>query len=180
MTINEKLTQIQTEFKSKKSRFNSFGKYYFRSAEDILEATKPFLKELKVSVRISEELLTMKPGSCDQPVLQCTATLYDGTDAISATAIVGVDLNQKGMQTPQQYGAASSYGKKYALGNLFLIDDTQDSDATNTHGKGNTKEKLTDKTLQQAQKYIQNRGSVTAIKSKYVVSAQQEELLNTL
>jgi hypothetical protein len=180
MTINEKLTQIQTEFKSKKSRFNSFGKYYFRSAEDILEATKPFLKELKVSVRISEELLTMKPGSCDQPVLQCTATLYDGTDAISATAIVGVDTDQKGMQMPQRYGAASSYGKKYALGNLFLIDDTQDSDATNTHGKGNTKEKLTDKTLQQAQKYIQNGGSVTAIKSKYVVSAQQEELLNTL
>tara|TARA_R100001530_G_scaffold7127_3_gene7969 strand:- start:35 stop:577 length:543 start_codon:yes stop_codon:yes gene_type:complete len=180
MTINEKLTQIQTEFKSKKSRFNSFGKYYFRSAEDILEATKPFLKELKVSVRISEELLTMKPGSCDQPVLQCTATLYDGTDAISATAIVGVDTDQKGMQMPQRYGAASSYGKKYALGNLFLIDDTQDSDATNTHGKGNTKEKLTDKTLQQAQKYIQNGGSVTAIKSKYVVSAKQEELLNTL
>jgi hypothetical protein len=180
MTINEKLTQIQTEFKSKKSRFNSFGKYYFRSAEDILEATKPFLKELKVSVRISEELLTMKPGSCDQPVLQCTATLYDGTDAISATAIVGVDTDQKGMQMPQRYGAASSYGKKYALGNLFLIDDTQDSDAINTHGKGNTKEKLTDKTLQQAQKYIQNGGSVTAIKSKYVVSAQQEELLNTL
>jgi hypothetical protein len=180
MTINEKLTQIQTEFKSKKSRFNSFGKYYFRSAEDILEATKPFLKELKVSVRISEELLTMKPGSCDQPVLQCTATLYDGTDAISATAIVGVDTDQKGMQMPQRYGAASSYGKKYALGNLFLIDDTQDSDATNTHGKGNTKEKLTDKTLQQAQKYIQNGGSVTAIKSKYVISAQQEELLNTL
>jgi len=180
MTINEKLSKIQTEFKSKKSRFNSFGKYYFRSAEDILEATKPFLKELKVSVRISEELLTMKPGSCDQPVLQCTATLYDGTDAISATAIVGVDTDQKGMQMPQRYGAASSYGKKYALGNLFLIDDTQDSDATNTHGKGNTKEKLTDKTLQQAQKYIQNGGSVTAIKSKYVVSAQQEELLNTL
>tara|TARA_R100000781_G_scaffold63223_1_gene40109 strand:- start:270 stop:812 length:543 start_codon:yes stop_codon:yes gene_type:complete len=180
MTINEKLTQIQTEFKSKKSRFNSFGKYYFRSAEDILEATKPFLKELKVSVRISEELLTMKPGSCDQPVLQCTATLYDGTDAISATAIVGVDTDQKGMQMPQRYGAASSYGKKYALGNLFLIDDTQDSDATNTHGKGNAKEKLTDKTLQQAQKYIQNGGSVTAIKSKYVVSAEQEELLNTL
>ena len=180
MTINEKLSKIQVEFKSKKSRFNSFGKYNFRSAEDILEATKPFLKELKVSVRISEELLTMKPGSCDQPVLQCTATLYDGTDAISATAIVGVDTDQKGMQMPQRYGAASSYGKKYALGNLFLIDDTQDSDATNTHGKGNTKEKLTDKTLQQAQKYIQNGGSVTAIKSKYVVSAQQEELLNTL
>jgi len=178
MTINEKLTKIQTEFKSKKSRFNSFGKYYFRSAEDILEATKPFLQESKVSVRINEELLTMKPGSCDQPVLQCTATLYDGTDTISATAIVGVDLNQKGMQTPQQYGAASSYGKKYALGNLFLIDDTQDSDATNTHGKnGTTKQKLTEAGLTKAIDYVAKGGSIDTIKNKYVVSAKQEKLL---
>ena len=178
MTINEKLTKIQTEFKSKKSRFNSFGKYYFRSAEDILEATKPFLQELKVSVRINEELLTMKPGSCDQPVLQCTATLYDGTDAISATAIVGVDLNQKGMQTPQQYGAASSYGKKYALGNLFLIDDTQDSDATNTHGKATAaKQTMTKESLAKAKEYIAKGGSLAAIKAKYVVTKKHEEML---
>jgi len=175
MTINEKLTKIQTEFKSKKSRFNSFGKYYFRSAEDILEATKPFLQELKVSVRINEELIATASGS---PVLQCTATLYDGEDAISATAIVGVDLNQKGMQTPQQYGAASSYGKKYALGNLFLIDDTQDSDATNTHGKnGTTKQKLTNESLAKAKEYIAKGGSIATIKNKYVVSAKQEKLL---
>ncbi len=178
MTINEKLTKIQTEFKSKKSRFNSFGKYYFRSAEDILEATKPFLKELDCTVVITEELLTMKPGSCDQPVLKTTATLFDGENAASATAIVGVDLNQKGMQTPQQYGAASSYGKKYALGNLFLIDDTQDSDATNTHGKnGTTKQKLTNESLAKAKEYIAKGGSIATIKNKYVVSAKQEKLL---
>ena len=178
MTINEKLTKIQTEFKSKKSRFNSFGKYYFRSAEDILEATKPFLKELDCTVVITEELLTMKPGSCDQPVLKTTATLFDGEDAASATAIVGVDLNQKGMQTPQQYGAASSYGKKYALGNLFLIDDTQDSDATNTHGKnGTTKQKLTNESLAKAKEYLAKGGSLNTIKNKYIVSAKQEKLL---
>ncbi len=178
MTINEKLTKIQTEFKSKKSRFNSFGKYYFRSAEDILEATKPFLKELNCTVVITEELLTMKPGSCDQPVLKTTATLFDGENTASATAIVGVDLNQKGMQTPQQYGAASSYGKKYALGNLFLIDDTQDSDATNTHGKnGTTKQKLTNESLAKAKEYIAKGGSIATIKNKYIVSAKQEKLL---
>jgi hypothetical protein len=178
MTINEKLTKIQTEFKSKKSRFNSFGKYYFRSAEDILEATKPFLKELDCTVVITEELLTMKPGSCDQPVLKTTATLFDGENAASATAIVGVDLNQKGMQTPQQYGAASSYGKKYALGNLFLIDDTQDSDATNTHGKnGTTKKNLTNESLAKAKEYIAKGGSIDTIKNKYIVSAKQEKLL---
>ena len=175
MTINEKLTKIQTEFKSKKSRFNSFGKYYFRSAEDILEATKPFLKELEVSVTINEELIATAGGG---PVLQCTATIHDGEDSLSATAIVGVDLDQKGMQMPQRYGAASSYGKKYALGNLFLIDDTQDSDATNTHGKnGTTKTKLTNETLAKAKEFVAKGGSIATIKNKYIVSANQEELL---
>ena len=118
MTINDKLATIQTKFKSKKSRFNSFGKYYFRSAEDILEATKPYLLELGVSVTINEELIASDP----MPILQTSATVSDGKDNIVATALVGVDLNQKGMQVPQQFGSASSYGKKYALGNLFLID----------------------------------------------------------
>ena len=74
MTINEKLATIQTKFKSKKSRFNSFGKYYFRSAEDILEATKPYLLELGVSVTINEELIASDP----MPILQTSATVSDG------------------------------------------------------------------------------------------------------
>ena len=178
MTINEKLSKIQVEFKSKKSRFNSFGKYNFRSAEDILEATKPFLKELNVTITVNEELLTMKPGSCDQPVLKTVATISDGKDSISATAIVGVDTDQKGMQMPQRYGAASSYGKKYALGNLFLIDDTQDSDATNQHGKATaSKQKLTNESLAKAKEYINKGGSIEAIKAKYVVTKKHEEML---
>ena len=180
MTINEKLSKIQAEFKSKKSRFNSFGKYYFRSAEDILEATKPFLKELNVTVTIDEELLTMKPGSCDLPVIKTVATISDGKDSIKATAIVGVDTDQKGMQMPQRYGAASSYGKKYALGNLFLIDDTQDSDATNTHGKSSAKQKMTKESLAKAKEYIAKGGSLSAIKAKYEVTPKQAELLTTL
>ena len=128
-SINEKLATVQTRFKSKKSRFNSFGKYKFRSAEDILEATKPFLLELGVSVTINERLISTELI----PIIETTATISDGDNAIHATAIVGVDLNQKGMQTPQQFGSASSYAKKYALGNLFLIDDTADSDSTNEH-----------------------------------------------
>ena len=122
MNINEKLATIQTKFKSKKSRFNSFGKYYFRSAEDILEATKPYLLELGVTVTLNENLIASDP----MPIIESKATISDGKETIKATALVGVDLMQKGMQTPQQFGSASSYGKKYALGNLFLIDDTQD------------------------------------------------------
>ena len=124
MTLNDKLTTIQTKFKSKKSRFNSFGKYYFRSAEDILEATKPFLKELGITVTINEKVVDAFGNDSLPPMIESTAIISDGKDNIKATAIVGVDLNQKGMQTPQQFGSASSYGKKYALGNLFLIDDT--------------------------------------------------------
>ena len=173
MTINEKLSKIQVEFKSKKSRFNSFGKYNFRSAEDILEATKPFLKELGVTVTVDEELVSFDP-----PVMQVTATVSDGKDTISSKAVVGVDLDQKGMQMPQRYGAASSYGKKYALGNLFLIDDTQDSDATNTHGKATAKkQKLTSESLAKAKEYINKGGSLDAIKAKYDVTKKHEEML---
>ena len=175
MTINEKLSKIQVEFKSKKSRFNSFGKYYFRSAEDILEATKPFLKELNVTVTVNEELVSFDP-----PVMQVTAKVSDGKDSIESKAVVGVDLDQKGMQMPQKYGAASSYGKKYALGNLFLIDDTQDSDATNTHGKQTKKQPLTNESLAKAKDYIAKGGSLDAIKAKYQVTDKHEKLLTTL
>jgi len=178
MTINDKLATIQTKFKSKKSRFNSFGKYYFRSAEDILEATKPFLLELGVSVTINEKLTSIE----QLPIMETTATISDGENAIHATAIVGVDLNQKGMQTPQQFGSASSYGKKYALGNLFLIDDTQDSDATNNYGKG-TSATLTstkDPAFAKAKDYVQKGGKLDAIKKKYKLSAEVEKALTTL
>ena len=180
MTINDKLATIQTKFKSKKSRFNSFGKYYFRSAEDILEATKPYLLELGVSVTINEELIASDP----MPILQTSATVSDGKDNIVATALVGVDLNQKGMQVPQQFGSASSYGKKYALGNLFLIDDTQDSDAVNTHGKApkakNTLTSIKDPAFAKAKDYIKAGGKLNAIKAKYALSKEIEAELNTL
>ena len=176
MTINQKLTKIQTEFKSKKSRFNSFGKYYFRSAEDILEATKPFLKELDVTVTINEELISFDPA-----VMQVTALISDGKAEIKSQAVVGVDLDQKGMQMPQRYGAASSYGKKYALGNLFLIDDTQDADATNAHGKKDfVKAAITTAQLTKAKEYVKSGGQLNAIKSKYKLTKAQEQELATL
>ena len=170
MTLQQKLAKIQTEFKSKKSRFNSFGKYYFRSAEDILEAIKPFELKYGVTVTVNEKLIVDGPV----PIIKTTATIHDEKGmTLSTSAIVGVDLNQKGMQVPQQFGSASSYGKKYALGNLFLIDDTQDSDATNNH-----KENLTD--ITKAKSYIQSGGKLDAIKKKYQLTPQQEKELTTL
>ena len=181
--LNQKLAIVQTKLKTKKTSYNAFGKYYFRKAEDILEAVKPFLLEQGVSVTINEEIIATDPV----PTLQTTATISDGENAISATAVVGVDLNQKGMQTAQQFGAASSYGKKYALGNLFLIDDTQDSDATNDHGKGvvnRLKEKakpvMTKDQFEKAKEYIKAGGDIKAIESKYKVNTQHLVELNKI
>ena len=180
--LNQKLAIVQTKLKTKKTSYNAFGKYYFRKAEDILEAIKPFLLEQGVTVTINEEVILIDPV----PTIQTTATISDGENAITATAVVGVDLNQKGMQTAQQFGAASSYGKKYALGNLFLIDDTQDSDATNDHGKKSNvvnkikeaaKPDITMAQLKQAKEYVMAGGDVEAIKTKYKLTASQEKAL---
>ena len=180
MKLNEKLATIQTKFKSKKSRFNSFGKYNFRSAEDILEATKPYLLELGVSVTINEEIISFDPF----PIMNSQATISDGENAIHANAIVGIDLNQKGMQMPQKFGSASSYGKKYALGNLFLIDDTADSDATNSHDKApvakNTLTSEKDPAYPKAVEFIKKGGKLSAIKAKYNISKEIETKLTTL
>ena len=186
--LNQKLAIVQTKLKTKKTSYNAFGKYYFRKAEDILEAVKPFLLEQGVSVTISEELLPYAIGvEHPVPTLQSTATISDGENAIHATAVVGVDLNQKGMQTAQQFGAASSYGKKYALGNLFLIDDTQDADGSNDHGKKSkvitkikeaAKPAITTDQMKKAKEYVLAGGDVNAIKTKYKLTAKQEKELN--
>ena len=179
--LNQKLAQIQTELKVKKSSYNSFGKYYFRKAEDILEAVKPFLLKHGVSVTIDEDILATDPV----PMLKSTAIISDGENQISTTAIVGVDLNQKGMQAAQQFGAASSYGKKYALGNLFLIDDTQDADGGNIHGKSKAVSKIkqaakpaiTKDQLNKAKEYVAAGGTVDAIENKYKLTDEQRKNL---
>ena len=180
--LNQKLAVIQTKLKTKKTSYNAFGKYYFRKAEDILEAVKPFLLEHNVSVTIEEDIIATDPV----PMLKSMAIISDGVNHISTSAIVGVDLNQKGMQTAQQFGAASSYGKKYALGNLFLIDDTKDSDAINDHGKKSSvvnkikqaaKPAITKAQLVKAKEYIAAGGKIKAIESKYKLTDEQRKNL---
>ena len=174
MTIHEKLSKIQKEFKAKKSRFNSFGKYNFRSAEDILEALKPFNEKYNVYFTISERIVTdfFSGENKPPPMIKSIAKIHDAENGMSikCTAIVGVDLDQKGMQVPQQFGSASSYGKKYALGNLLLIDDTADADATNTHGKEVKAKPTLDintEAFTKAKQYIESGGTLKAINQKY-------------
>ena len=185
LLLHEKLSKIQVEFKAAKSKFNSFGKYNFRSAEDILEALKPFNEKYGVYFTLKEIL-----GNIDGlPIITSYVTIHDvdGVQEIGATAIVGVDLQQKGMQIPQAFGSASSYGKKYALGNLLLIDDTQDADATNTHGKDVAKNAPTEELswlnqntpqFTQAIEYLKNGGNIEAIEKKYKLASKvKQELL---
>ena len=181
--LNKKLAKIQSKFKSKKSRYNSFGKYYFRSAEDILEGLKPFIENEGVTFTVDEELKEVGGIA----VIKSTATITDGKDSISKSALAGVDMEQKGMQMPQRFGSASSYAKKYALGNLLLIDDTQDADAANDHGKVKTaiKEKpwLNKGTEEytKALAFVKDQATYDKVRAKYSMSnAVNEELLKLI
>ena len=175
LTLNQKLSLIQKEFKANKSKFNSFGKYNFRSAEDILEALKPYNEKYKVNFTITESMVESQ--FLEFPMLRSVASINDDLDSITASAIVGVDLEQKGMQMPQKFGSASSYAKKYALGNLLLIDDSQDADATNKHEKTVTvdeKKWLNKNTpeFKKAIEYLKNGGNIATIESKYKMTLE--------
>ena len=190
LTLNQKLSLIQKEFKASKSKFNSFGKYNFRSAEDILEALKPYNEKYQVNFTITESMVESQ--FLQFPMLRSVASINDDLDTITASAIVGVDLEQKGMQMPQKFGSASSYAKKYALGNLLLIDDTQDPDASNKHDKAET---LTPKEISaglddkkwlnkntpeftKAIEYLKNGGNIATIENKYkMTKVVKDELL---
>ena len=133
MQIYTKLATIQKKLKREKSQYNSFGKYKYRSCEDILKAVKPLLDETKTVLTLSDELVAIG----ERYYVKATATLLDTEESkdvpfISTTAYAREEETKKGMDGSQITGTASSYARKYALGGLFDIDDGVDSDATNT------------------------------------------------
>jgi hypothetical protein len=135
MTTAEKLIAVQVELKAPKSQYNAFGKYSYRNQEDILESLKPLLFKYNLPVTISDAI----HESAGMYVAVCaTIRVGVGEDMIESKAYAGIDFNRKGMDLAQTFGSASSYARKYALNAMFLIDDTKDADATNTHGKGPT------------------------------------------
>jgi len=127
----ESLKHIQSELKAPKSQFNAFGKYHYRNCEDIFEALKPLLKTYNCTLTISDEVKEV--GGL--VFIQSEARIIDNEtkEEVFVTAQAGIDINRKGMDVSQCYGSSSSYARKYALNGLFLIDDTKDADATNTH-----------------------------------------------
>lgn len=126
--INAKLSNIQKELKAPKSQYNSFGKYNYRSCEDIVEAVKPLLAKQGMSLIITDEVVLVG----DRFYIKATAKVCDDLEEVSATAYAREPLEKKGMDESQITGTASSYARKYALNGLFAIDDTKDADSLNT------------------------------------------------
>lgn len=132
------LIKIQSELKAPKNQTNAFGKYKYRSCEDILEAVKPLLAKYNCQLVISDAI---KESAgiiyCESRIVfrESVNPPYTDGQEITVTACAGIEPNRKGMDIAQSFGASSSYARKYALNGLFLIDDTKDADSTNDQGK---------------------------------------------
>lgn len=135
MSIHKKLSAIQAELKAPKGQFNSFGKYKYRSCEDILEAVKPLLAKHELGMTISDNIVSHE----GRVYVRAEVVVFDfDGNNINVQAQAREEDVKKGMDASQVTGATSSYARKYALNGMFLIDDTKDSDATNTHGNETT------------------------------------------
>ena len=128
----KELINIQSELKAPKSQYNSFGKYQYRNAEDILEAVKPLLKKNNCHLTITDEIILIG----DRYYVKATAEITNGTEVVVTSALAREEESKKGMDSAQLTGATSSYARKCALNGLFCIDDTKDSDYNNQGDKG--------------------------------------------
>ena len=153
MGIFEKLSKVQMELKAPKGQYNSFGKYKYRSCEDILEAIKPILEKNKLTLRLTDELVCIG----ERYYAKATAYLYDtekSTDMLSTNAYARESEKKSGMDESQITGTASSYARKYALNGLFLIDDTKDADTDEYHEQ--TNKLITKKQIETIQKLVED------------------------
>ena len=136
MSVYEKLAAVQAALKAPKGQYNSFGKYKYRSCEDIVESVKPLLKANGLLLTISDEIVLIG----DRFYVKATAAVTDIKEGgmVAVSAFAREEESKKGMDGSQVTGASSSYARKYALNGMFAIDDTKDSDSTNTHGHDNS------------------------------------------
>lgn len=143
MSVCTKLLNVQSELKAPKSQYNSFGGYKYRSCEDILEALKPILNKNKATIIISDDILFVE----GRYYIKATVKFIDieNGETIENSALAREEESKKGMDASQITGSVSSYARKYALNGMFAIDDTKDSDSTNTHGAEPDQSKSTGK-----------------------------------
>ncbi|MEG1582203.1 MAG: ERF family protein [Clostridia bacterium] len=163
MTIYEKLLEVQGLIKSPKSQTNEFGKYKYRSCEDILEAIKPLLQKVKLTLILNDDLQMIG----ERYYIKATARLIDVENGVELlnTAFAREEEVKKGMDGSQITGASSSYARKYALNGLFNIDDTKDSDTTN-------KNELA--TKGQVERMAELNVKMSGIKAKYNIEKLEE------
>ena len=172
--LHEKMVTIQSTLKAPKGQTNAFGKYKYRSNEDILEAVKPLLKAEGLMMTITDNIIE----AAGMAVVNATIIVTDGTDSVSVSAQAGIDPNRKGMDIAQSFGSSSSYAKKYALGNLFLLDDTKDADSNKVNEPISKPEMTTD--IYNIMLEFINTGKGSAVMSKmrnYSMSEKQESTL---
>jgi hypothetical protein len=178
----KELISIQAELKAPKNQYNSFGKYKYRSVEDILEAVKPLLLKYGCTLIIEDEVKEV--GGI--VFIESTASIQKDMEGRAVTAQAGIDINRKGMDVAQSFGSSSSYARKYALNGLFLIDDTKDPDSTNDHGKGPavTKTKPTDEQFAYLVRYLNGtdaqRKQAKEALNKYELTQEQLDTLDGL
>ena len=139
MNIYEKLLKVQVELKAPKGQYNSFGKYKYRSCEDILEALKPVLDKFKLTLFIKDDVIEVNTRNYVKATI-VLVNIEKPDEIIETSALAREEETKKGMDGSQITGASSSYARKYALNGMFMIDDTKDSDSTNTHGKDKTEQ----------------------------------------
>jgi hypothetical protein len=174
----KELIAIQSELKAPKNQFNAFGKYKYRSVEDILEAVKPLLLKYECTLTIEDEVKEVGGLVFIEATAAIQVDKEGRTEGRAVTAQAGIDINRKGMDVAKSYGSSSSYARKYALNGLFLIDDTKDPDSTNDHG--GKKEELTPSHVKWngAKDSLANgKVSMEQIKSVYILTSQNEKLL---
>ena len=178
----KELISIQAELKAPKNQYNSFGKYKYRSVEDILEAVKPLLLKYGCTLIIEDEVKEV--GGI--VFIESTASIQKDMEGRAVTAQAGIDINRKGMDVAQSFGSSSSYARKYALSGLLLIDDNKDPDSTNDHGKGPavTKTKPTDEQFAYLVRYLNGtdaqRKQAKEALNKYELTQEQLDTLDGL
>ena len=174
----KELILIQNELKAPKNQFNAFGKYKYRSVEDILEALKPLLLKYECTLTIEDEIKEVGGIVFVESTASIQVDKEGRTEGRAVTAQAGIDINRKGMDIAQSFGSSSSYARKGALSGLLLIDDTKDPDSTNDHGA--KKEELSPKHVKwQGAKESVSNGKVTIdqIKAVYILTSENEKLL---
>ena len=166
------LQSIQSELVAPKGQYNSFGKYNYRSAEDILEALKPILKKHKAAITMSDDIVYIE----GRHYVEASVTLYAEGEAIGSKALAREEESKKGMDGSQITGTASSYARKYALNGLFAIDDNKDADSDEYNSQA-AKPAKTEKTQKTAKKTSDNSQKQTPAKNvKRITGAQAKKL----